>query len=451
MTQYLDKLNELGALGAWMLDESSGTVATDLIGSNDGSYNSTYTLNQASLARNGEYKSVDLAGSTGGGYVAIPHDANYETSEVSFAIHAYIDTKITNADLMSLRDAAVNNGGFIFAEIQSGSGDARCFFRILTNWRWVDIPAASIPTGEAAFWVYTYDGDYARVYKNGSLVVTSANYSGVINWGSGTNYLRLGQNPTTGSARHDGKIQGAAVFDYALSDAEVLDLYKSTATFTSGLSGSLGSLNGGISKQSNKITSGVIGSINGGISKQINKSLNGILGLVSGDILKETSKVLSGTLGNLNGSMARLTSKVVSGTLGILSGALLFVRPVSIGGTLGAINGGLVKQTNKSINGTLGNIYGDITKFTSKILSGTLGSLSGIGAGFKTFLQSVGGTIGSLSGSLAKQTGKNLSGEISPTGSLKSIKRFVTQKVRAGYASAFNVARGGYGIIRRIR
>lgn len=227
MTRYLSKLVELGALGAWMLDEPSGTTAEDLLGANDGSYNGSYTLAQASLAENGDYASVDLAGGSGGGYISVPNDVSYETAEVSWAVHAHIDAKVTNSDILSLRDGGVNNGGFIFAELQAG-GAGRCFFRILTDWRSVDIAAGDIPTGESAFWVYTYDGEFAHVYKDGVEVATSASYPGVINWGTGTNTLQIGRNPTSAPARHNGRVQGVAVFGYALSASEVEDLYNAT-------------------------------------------------------------------------------------------------------------------------------------------------------------------------------------------------------------------------------
>ncbi|MCA9285849.1 MAG: hypothetical protein KDA22_11570 [Phycisphaerales bacterium] len=227
MTRYLSKLVELGALGAWMLDEPSGTTAEDLIGANDGSYNGSYTLAQASLAENGDYASVDLAGGSGGGYVSVPNDLSYETAEVTWAVHAHIDAKVTSSDILSLRDSNVNNGGFVFAEMQAG-GAGRCFFRILTNWRSVDIAAGDIPIGESAFWVYRYDGEFATVFKDGVQVAVSASYPGVINWGSGTNTLQVGRNPTSAAARHNGRVQGVAVFGYALSDAEILALYQST-------------------------------------------------------------------------------------------------------------------------------------------------------------------------------------------------------------------------------
>lgn len=234
MTVYLDKLNALSFVAAWMTDETSGTVAADAIGSLDGEYVSSPTLNQTSLALNREYASIDINGGTSG-YLNVADDAAFQPSEFTVAIHGLVENLYDFRCLMNYRSIS-NNGGWTLDYNADGSMNA--YVRVNTGtsaWRSAAAAAGTLVANEAAFWCITYDGDYIRLYKNGSQVAISSQFTGTLDVGTGTRSMRFGAHITSG-ARIDGRIQGPAFADYALNAAEVEELYLSTTLYGSAAS-----------------------------------------------------------------------------------------------------------------------------------------------------------------------------------------------------------------------
>jgi len=85
---------------------------------------------------------------------------------------------------------------------------------------------AGVPAGEWTHIAGTYDGSEVKIYKNGVRIPGSTTKTGTID--SPVNAYAIGYSLWNDEERYfDGKIDEAAVFDHALSEAEILDLYNS--------------------------------------------------------------------------------------------------------------------------------------------------------------------------------------------------------------------------------
>lgn len=112
----------------WHLDETSGTIAADAIGTNNGTYAGT-TLNQAPLVLTG--RSVLFSGSGSG--VTIPDAANLSFVSTAFSIECWVKTTSSSAASLLAKDTTyqtwpeynlnLNSNGTVKCDIRSNNSD----------------------------------------------------------------------------------------------------------------------------------------------------------------------------------------------------------------------------------------------------------------------------------------------------------------------------------------
>ena len=110
-------------IARWRLDETSGTTASDSIGSNNGTYAGA-TLDQAPLINSG--RSILLSGSGSG--ITIPDASNLSFPSGSFSLEVWFATSGTSAAAFIIKDTS----GSIFGEYElviNSSGNIYCTVR----------------------------------------------------------------------------------------------------------------------------------------------------------------------------------------------------------------------------------------------------------------------------------------------------------------------------------
>lgn len=198
--------------GHWKLVETSGTTATD---SSAYGHNGTYTggviLNQV-----GPYPGVGAIAADFDG-VNDRVDAtvmNISTGQKSVSITAwvYLDTYVDNAAV--LENGSASN---FFSMTFNSSGQ----FRL--QWATDSVTSSTpVPLGTWTHLAATYDGTTVRLFQNGQLVATQ---NKTISWTDFTGALAIGYSPIGTSEYLDGKLFDVRLYNTALTDEEVTDLY----------------------------------------------------------------------------------------------------------------------------------------------------------------------------------------------------------------------------------
>lgn len=208
-------------------DETSGTTASDSVGSNDATvYGATWTTGKIN---NG----LSFDGSND--YVSVGTTNILSTTQGSISLWFYADPA-TNSD-----DTIWGSG-----DLSSGSKFFYCFSRFGTGWNKLDIihydggfnyglitPTDSVSKGSWYHIVITSDGNIIKIYLNG-IEQTLFSYQGSNNgdWFgdiSGLDNLVIGDliNGTTAFDNWQGLIDEPAFWNRALSSDEVSKLYAS--------------------------------------------------------------------------------------------------------------------------------------------------------------------------------------------------------------------------------
>ena len=220
------------------------------------------------------------------------------------------------------------------------------------------------------------------------------------------------------------------------------DFISGGETFFQELSGAI-TPTGALTKSIAKLFSGTLTS-SGTLtaSALFAKVLAGALTL-SGTISKQADKVLTGTVTS-SGTLAKSVSKFFAGTLTwagslgtqLITGGQTFFQDVS--GSLTPA-GNVLKSTAKAFAGTLTsagtilktalkNLLGSITpdgvisRLSTKTFTGVLTSAGSLN---KSINKSLSGILSAINGALSKQTGKSFSGNVTPTGSISTIRLFI--------------------------
>jgi hypothetical protein len=221
----------------WRLNEQTGaSVAVDEIGNNHGTY------------QNGT-----LAGQTGApvesGNLAANFDGNNDrVSAGTFSVSGNAITLLAwfRADTFNVNDARILSKAtgtsewqhyWMLSTIASGS-ETRLRFRVRTGGSTSTLIAGSgaLSPGAWVFAAAVYDGSNMILYKDGVEVGRVAK-SGALNTSSSTN-VWIGDNPpTAGSRPFDGTLDEVAIFDHALSAAQIAAIYA--AAQSGAINGSL--------------------------------------------------------------------------------------------------------------------------------------------------------------------------------------------------------------------
>ena len=214
---YLSHVLAKGALGAWMLGDTSGTTLTDSSGnSHNGTYTGSPSLNQAGILPTDPGKSVAFSGS--GQYATVANASwmvpNDFTAEIWFKSTSTGGTQdvFTNAHA-SLTSRWMMRVASNQLQFYSWSGSA-----------WTEIHGSiSSATLYHAVATYNSTSQIKKLYLNGSLVATSGAVvvAGVATVSAGIGIAGL----QSGGELWAGNAQAAALYGYDLSLADVGDNY----------------------------------------------------------------------------------------------------------------------------------------------------------------------------------------------------------------------------------
>lgn len=201
----------------WRLNETAGTTATDLVGSNPGTYTGGYALNQTALITNDTVaKSVALNGSTA--YATIPNSGNLQISN-AITLECWVKM---GSSVVGIQEFVAKQLAYLLRN-NSGSVQFVLFFG--------GVPVViNVPSQFVANTVYhvvgTYDGSIIRLFVNGSQVGFQAQ-TGPID--ASIKPLDIGAADSAGEF-FNGNIEEVAVYNYTLSPTKI------TAHRTAGVS-----------------------------------------------------------------------------------------------------------------------------------------------------------------------------------------------------------------------
>ncbi len=204
----------------WRLGESSGSVAADQTGQHNGSYLGGVTLGEAGAVPFDANTAVRFNGSTGRVLIA---DVLDFAGTAPFSLLAWAKpTTLTGAAQQVLQKRSNTVGtrnGYVL-----GLGTSN----VWQVARWVSDTANAVsgPTATANTWVHlvgTYTGSQLRLYVNNTAFGPVTSSGSVANV---SDPLTLGVNSVQSAAFWNGLIDEVAIFDFALSAAQVAELYR---------------------------------------------------------------------------------------------------------------------------------------------------------------------------------------------------------------------------------
>ncbi|HEX8648343.1 MAG TPA: LamG domain-containing protein [Thermoleophilaceae bacterium] len=199
----------------WRLNETSGTLAHDSKGSNDGTYAGAFTLGQAGATGDGD-KSVGLDGSSGRITTSYNPFQNGQTR--SFEGWAYRDdtsgwhtlvggSATTRAPILYLPNASTDVVWY------SDTG-------VATQVRWT----ANAPTGQWFHWAFVFDeaADRAELFVNGASLGSKP---ATVAYNAAPGNLTIGAYAGSANA-FKGRLDDVAVYGRGLSASDVARLYS---------------------------------------------------------------------------------------------------------------------------------------------------------------------------------------------------------------------------------
>lgn len=231
-------------IGWWPFDETSGTTATDIIGSEKhGTLNGSFTFassgSSAVVGRGLSFDGVD-------DYVSMGDIDALEASDVSFSLWLKLDSISVDQEIIAKGDHTTNEAFFMWYDpVSGGTPDAggtntntltlytydgsvdiwiSASSNILDNFVWNHIVA-----------VIDKSNDTVSLYVNGVHEVShSEPFNGIL---AGTKAFIVGTDSPASTNYLSGMVDDLRIYDYALSAAEVSALYtfSNEATDASGI------------------------------------------------------------------------------------------------------------------------------------------------------------------------------------------------------------------------
>ncbi|MDQ8183835.1 putative Ig domain-containing protein, partial [Pelagicoccus sp. SDUM812005] len=221
---------EPGPVGQWKLDESSGTTATDSVGTNDGTYNSGVTVGSNRVNREGtaaEFDGVD-------DHVLISPSSDFQLSEGSFAV-SFNAEQISGKQTLFSRDSRdYDGGGHLDAYVDS---DGSLVVRIQSDSQTYFVSSASsaVNAGQNHSMAVTFGSEGVQLFLDGTLVDSNA-YTGGITGNNEPITLGAGQQ-ISGDGVADtlqnyfqGRIDNFEVYDFQINSGHAATLHAAVAT-----------------------------------------------------------------------------------------------------------------------------------------------------------------------------------------------------------------------------
>ena len=222
-TTYQQSLLSLGSIAYWPLSETSGTVAHDLVGNYNGTYEGGFTLAQSGPATPifGSVSRSTLFNGTSG-YVDIPEGPFNLTNAMTTVAWVNLVSLPNFSGLLGHGDASWRMS--IASSGQPGANDGSSAAGDATD-------PGNINDGNWHMIAYVYTGVPGN-NNNGSLYVDgvlAANNTVTITPGGDNLDVWIGGSPDYGTSRLlNAKIAHAAIFNQALTASQIQDLYTGT-------------------------------------------------------------------------------------------------------------------------------------------------------------------------------------------------------------------------------
>jgi hypothetical protein len=203
LVTYREAVLTSGPVAYWRLDELTGTLAADSAGHASGPFDMTYTgganLGQAPVMSDGSgNKSFDMDadnGATGADWAAFDFESIIIQKQVSASGDGW--EFIRNAAEVSTNRVGATNHG---------------------------VNGGTLVVGQAYYGVVTYDGTTLRIYLDGVLLDSDAT---VVSQDANTITVSIGRDSAgTTQAHWNGRLDEVAVYDRALSLAEITEHYE---------------------------------------------------------------------------------------------------------------------------------------------------------------------------------------------------------------------------------
>jgi hypothetical protein len=188
------------------MDESSGTIVDSSGNGNDGSYNGA-GYSAAGRVNTG----IDFDGSDD--EIVVPDDNSLDfTTEVTAAAWVYLDT-VSGWQSFFHKNTDTSDHREVYFEQNNG---------VLHNYNTIQTSSAVLTAGEWHHIAYTADASRERLYVDGQIVADEAvEFGGMSN----SNSLYIGGSGG-GGEQVDGRIDEAAMWNRALSQTEIADIYR---------------------------------------------------------------------------------------------------------------------------------------------------------------------------------------------------------------------------------
>jgi hypothetical protein len=218
---YRDAVLASGPLAYWRLDEVSGTNAADSAGHASGPFDMTYnsaTLNQTPVMTDGTGSpSIDVdadAGVDGADWSAFDF-----AGSAAYTLEAWFVTdEIAAGQSIIIHKQVVASGdGWEFIRDGSALGSNRIG---ATSH---GVSGGTLVTGTTYYGVVTYDATTPRLYLDGVLIDSDAT---VVSQDANTVIVSIGRDADTAAAHWNGRLDEVAVYDRALTAAEIVEHYE---------------------------------------------------------------------------------------------------------------------------------------------------------------------------------------------------------------------------------
>ncbi|SFR61831.1 LamG-like jellyroll fold domain-containing protein [Halogeometricum limi] len=203
----------------WSLDESSGATK-DVAGTHDGT-----TKNGVLQGQTGVFGTAASEFDGASSRVDIDDNMDVSGSEMTISLWVNADTWEGTANDMRFVSKTTSSSNsdhyWMFSEAQ----DQQLRFRLKTGGSTTKLVAPSGTSLTSGTWIHavaTYDGSQMRIYKNGN-EVASTSKSGNIDTSTSVP-VALGSNPQDFGTL-DGRLDEVRIYDRALSQSEIDDLY----------------------------------------------------------------------------------------------------------------------------------------------------------------------------------------------------------------------------------
>lgn len=213
LASYADMARSMSVVGFWPLNETTGTVATDITGTSNGTYTGSPTLDQSSMLYNGQGRSVTLNGSSQ--YVSIPHNAAFNLGD-TFSISGYI-YRIGN----TVNQAVFAKGGGTFG-IRIGTDNKLALMK--NNTSQIAASTGAITAQTNTHFVVTKTGATVKIYINGADVTGTVTNATMVDTSTA---IELGRRSNFNDEYFNGRLQFIALHSTALTAAQVALLYNS--------------------------------------------------------------------------------------------------------------------------------------------------------------------------------------------------------------------------------